>query len=206
MMVWSDYAGFPQAGFFPVGHRDFKRYFVCNDDTDIGFGILEGLDAQNITQTPGGNLLAVPLADKVSQIVPEGYHLVGYPGEYGELTESFDEETNKNHIATDNKLVTIPVQKVEYSLELGANNNFSRNPTVFYGQIVQFSGNLLKQPSSIKGMSGGPIFAVSRSSEYGFQYFLAAVQSSWLPNTRAIKAEPISRVVEYIDKILSDEK
>lgn len=207
MMAWCDYFGSSEAGYVPVSHRDFRKFYVYEPDkdgTDIGFGILEGLDEKNIRENLRGVLLTAPSSDAYAGIEPEGFHLVGYPGEFGKLTSASYNES-KDQITSEHRLVCLPIEKQERPLEEQPSNDFWRFPNAFYGRILRFSEDWLSQPSDISGMSGGPIFAVTRSPERRFQYYLVGIQGSWLSGSRYIRAEPIMSAFEFIDRTLNAE-
>ncbi|MCQ3972403.1 MAG: hypothetical protein DPW09_03030 [Anaerolineae bacterium] len=67
---------------------------------------------------------------------------------------------------------------------------------LFYGKIAL--NNDLK---SIKGMSGGPIFAFSRNEQGELRYWLTALQSRWLPETHFIAACPTNLLGHFLESI-----
>ncbi len=60
----------------------------------------------------------------------------------------------------------------------------------FYGQLLgdwtSRNGNPI--PRDLEGMSGGPVFAIRRSSDGQERYWLAGIQSSWLPESEQVAA------------------
>lgn len=58
-------------------------------------------------------------------------------------------------------------------------------PSLFYGHV-----DLGEQLNSIKGMSGGPIFAFYVNVQGEMRYWLVALQSNWNENTRNLVACP----------------
>jgi hypothetical protein len=55
----------------------------------------------------------------------------------------------------------------------------------------------------IKGMSGGPIFGFAHSLGK-LKYWIAAVQSSWYPQSRLIRGTPFPLIADSIEKYLND--
>ena len=67
---------------------------------------------------------------------------------------------------------------------------------MFYGHL-DWNDSL----DSIKGMSGGPVFAFRRTKK-GLSYWLLAVQSTWLRDTKEIAACRIRPLAEEIANII----
>ncbi|MBZ0298455.1 MAG: hypothetical protein K8J31_01885 [Anaerolineae bacterium] len=68
---------------------------------------------------------------------------------------------------------------------------------IFYGRI-----ELGDQLDSIKGMSGGPIFAFHRFENGELRYFLTALQSRWNRYTGDIAACPVKLLGDFLETIL----
>lgn len=68
---------------------------------------------------------------------------------------------------------------------------------LFYGCIVL--GNAL---TSIKGMSGGPIFAFRKNAQGQLRYWLTALQSRWIPRLHYIVAYPTKLLGDTLETIL----
>jgi hypothetical protein len=64
---------------------------------------------------------------------------------------------------------------------------------LFYGRIVLGEGI-----SSIKGMSGGPLFAFSENERGELRYWLIALQSRWLPESHYIAACPTKLLGHFL--------
>jgi len=58
----------------------------------------------------------------------------------------------------------------------------------------------LAAPSSIEGMSGGPIIAVKRTSPTSGTYWLLGIQSCWDPKSRIIAANPALPLIHLLRK------
>lgn len=68
---------------------------------------------------------------------------------------------------------------------------------LFYGRLELNSG--LK---SIRGMSGGPIFAFKQTETGELRYWVTALQSRWLPDSRYIAACPTRLLGESIANVI----
>ncbi len=66
--------------------------------------------------------------------------------------------------------------------------------SLFYGRVL--IGGPVR---SIKGMSGGPILAFHQEEDGHLKYWLIALQSSWLPQSRYICAYPTKLLADWID-------
>jgi hypothetical protein len=68
---------------------------------------------------------------------------------------------------------------------------------LFYGRIV-----LDEDISSIKGMSGGPVFAFHKGDKGDLRYWLIALQSRWLPKSHFIAACPTRLLGHLLEDVL----
>ena len=95
-------------------------------------------------------------------------------------------------------------------------NGYSLAPTVFIVQELDqrpaslsdteyphFYGRLLSPVSDfdIRGMSGGPIFAIQHDQEGRPKYWIVALQSSWNRGTHEIKACPVQPFGLFLEEI-----
>lgn len=65
---------------------------------------------------------------------------------------------------------------------------------LFYGRIELGKGIM-----DIRGMSGGPIFGFQISDDEQLRYWLIALQSTWLPSSRYVKACPTKILGDYLE-------
>lgn len=68
---------------------------------------------------------------------------------------------------------------------------------LFYGCIVLGEGM-----TSIKGMSGGPIFAFHKNEKCELRYWLTALQSRWLPESHFIAACPTKLLGHFLEDVI----
>jgi len=67
---------------------------------------------------------------------------------------------------------------------------------LFYGRIGLGEG-----VTTIKGMSGGPIFAFHKNEKGQLKYWLTALQSRWLPESHIIAAYPTKLLGDFLEQI-----
>lgn len=67
---------------------------------------------------------------------------------------------------------------------------------LFYGRIVLGEGI-----TSVKGMSGGPIFAFHQNEKGELRYWLIALQSRWLPESHFIAGCPTKLLGHFIEDL-----
>ncbi|SRR5258708_4208654 len=181
------------AGIISVG-KNRQMYSFTDKHTDIGIIKIFGLEAMNIRSNENIRPIDGESLSNFRQIHPEGYHLVGFPNELA----------GDNGGAFEASFLCLPVQKTEYNdnwrtYESRSDGSWN-DPQDFYGQILSFAENLNGQPDSIKGMSGGPIFAIERNKLHVNKLFhrLIGIQSRWVPTTRTIRAEPIDQILPLL--------
>ncbi len=127
-----------------------------------------------------------PLDEEVWKRQPSSvdfYAIIGMANELTTVTSESLETTPSLHriIPLDNRPAIFPKTDIP----------------LFYGRIVL--GNAL---TSIKGMSGGPIFAFRQNAQGQLRYWLAALQSSWSPQTHYIVACPTKLLGDTLESIL----
>lgn len=70
-----------------------------------------------------------------------------------------------------------------------------------YGQLVQ-DGDDPIWIDSIKGMSGGPVFAVEHRAKGKFGFRLVGIQSAWHRPSRTVRISPVRAMLEAMDKAI----
>jgi hypothetical protein len=68
------------------------------------------------------------------------------------------------------------------------------NPLLFFGEVAVDDA-----VSSIRGMSGGPIFGFQQNDNGELRYWLIAIQSKWLPESHIIAASPTDLLGKYLE-------
>jgi hypothetical protein len=128
-----------------------------------------------------------PLDEEVWKKQPtevDFYALLGIPGELVKVSSASIELTPTLHTVE-------PIdQRPKGFSEVDA--------PLFYGRIALGEGI-----TTIKGMSGGPVFAFRASEEGELRYWLIALQSRWLPQSRFIAACPTKLLGHFIEEVLA---
>lgn len=122
------------------------------------------------------------------------YYLLGFPQEAVRTTSYRFGDTI--HVTTDLGTPLLPVERVAAPPDY-----MKKSCPRFYGKVPNGSfdmENMNGAPQSIVGMSGGPIFAVKRTSPTSGQYWILAVQSCWDPKSRILAASPVLPLVHRI--------
>jgi hypothetical protein len=115
---------------------------------------------------------------------PIGYALIGIPDSWVEF---------KKHEDVVNPILLF-VEKVSDKLDIFEGDDFP----FFYGK-VDYPNNLL----TLKGMSGGPIFAFQSGNDKELRYWVIALQSTEYRETQYIKACPIGILGQYLEDIIA---
>ncbi|HUW95521.1 MAG TPA: hypothetical protein VMW58_07015 [Anaerolineae bacterium] len=114
---------------------------------------------------------------------PDFYVLLGIPGELVEV--------KAEHLQVAPVLLT--VERVDKRPDGFCETEVPR----FYGRI-RLEGEI----SSIKGMSGGPIFAFEQDAQGQLRYWLVALQTSWLRNSHYIAGCPTRVLGQALEEFL----
>ena len=77
--------------------------------------------------------------------------------------------------------------------------DFWKGPNFLYGELLNRGYPSPDVLGSIKGMSGGPVVSIERGSDGELRYYLVAVQSAWLPESRIVRATAFQVLLEGID-------
>jgi len=119
------------------------------------------------------------------------YYLLGFPE--AAIRTTSQRADGQVHVTTDLGTPLLPIQR----LEAPPAHMISKWPR-FYAKVPDFisrEGRTNGVPKSIVGMSGGPIFAVKRTSSRSCTYWVIAVQSGWDEKARVLAACPILPLV-----------
>jgi hypothetical protein len=130
----------------------------------------------------------VPLSEDVWKRQPPSvdfYFLLGVPGELVKV--------ESNHVE-----IVPTLHKVQPVGERPQGFTETEVP-LFYGRIGLGQGM-----TSIKGMSGGPIFAFFIGTQGQLRYWLIALQSRWLPDSHYIAACPTKILGEVLEAVLHE--
>jgi len=177
-----DYLGHRDTINYPVPfpYETEPKFFIDDEALGIDFGFIpvrelfkEGMKRNGIT----------PISEKhwTREVDPSiaAYWMLGFPEE---VNRTFNEpikagEDRKGGVAS----VIISADRVEDSSHGEAPTTYPR----FIGRIN------IEIPFGIKGMSGGPIFGLTRTPDNLVGYTVVALQSRWERSTRTIYGCPI---------------
>lgn len=119
------------------------------------------------------------------------YFLLGIPAEF----VSYDP---KNGVI--NKVMVIaPMDKLKDIPE-----DIAHKKDLFFAQLHEIPEDAINVPTSIQGMSGGPIFGLKHGKN-GPRYWAVAIQSWWEPQSRVIRACYLRDLCESLEKRLQQQ-
>lgn len=194
-MAWLDPTGSVDSGAFTVHNRNFPLYSATKDDLDIGFAVLDWLDSKLTTENEHGRLLEGFTPGENGQFEVEGLFVVGRPSEAVEYSRSQYNETKVLNTVT-TKQMALPLEIVASEDE---GSQLSRSSdSILRCRLLPFSDSEADQPSSIVGMSGGPVFAVGRRGDEGLAISIVGIQSSWSNESRVTRAVRFAPALEWI--------
>ncbi len=128
-----------------------------------------------------------PLNERVwdsEPVCPDGFALLGCASEWADVQPNFNGITTTLH-----PIKELPEKPWHFE---------ETDMPMFYGRIALPPGL-----DSIKGMSGGPIFAFKRTDDGKLRYWLFAIQSSWNKSTREISACKASPFIKSVKAYLA---
>lgn len=203
-MSWFDNYENEDAGAIPIG--DTKRlfnFFIDNKAKgDTGIVKFDELTIQNLKANKNLWWLSENMWENIDKVQPDGYYLVGTPYEMTKTRIKRAGNTFKGK--SDIYIICVPIERIESDIRKEP-KEFWDYPGFIFGKIIPVHKQNGEQLQSIEGMSGGLIFSVEienikESGTSGIRYRLFGIQSSWLPESRIIRATPIEKVVDYLEQ------
>ncbi len=194
---WFDFYPDENAGSIPINVKSIRMKSWSSINLDAGFieiGFLEGL---NILQNNSMKLLDVQICKNIDNAQPEGYYLIGFPRAYNNYSEN-PQSNNKILKSLGADYACIPLERIIIPNN-DPNQEFFENPDAFYGQLLDKQLAPNNYIDNINYMSGSPIFSIERTQEDRLLYRLFGIQIKWLPMTRRICAEPITKIVKNLN-------
>ena len=178
----------------PIDLGDIPSY----RDPEIDFGaiFIKPGYAAPLLASPGVEPLTPEAWFNHEKAHPEGYYVVGIPDELCEEDEIGRTEDHRIYQCT-GYVVCNPVEAVSPEGRSG-NDGFWNHPGAFFGRVLEVTDDNGRPLTSITGMSGGPVLSIERTPEARLKYRLFGIQSAWLPQSRILRAEPISKVADII--------
>lgn len=202
ILRWFDFYPNEHAGSIPLNFRSLRMKSWNTNNLDAGvieIGYLEGL---NLLHNNSIRPMDVQICINVENAKPEGYYLIGFPRSYNHYSER-PQPNNKTLKSLGADYACIPVEKNNIP-ENDPNQDFFKNPCAFYGHLLDKQLAPNNYIENINYMSGSPIFSIERTQKNKFLYRLFGVQSKWLPISRRISAEPITKVINELNKWIDE--
>jgi len=187
---WIDWENIRGAESIPVNFKAFTAFSGWDFDFDFGMYILSTLETENIAKNTHSVCFNMGHVIDLETFQPEGYYLFGFP-------EKLREETRVGTTTFNTSpLICVPLEKIPFTKDLQFTNS---DPNAFYGKIVDFPDSP-ETKYEIPGMSGGPIIGIKRDKTKGIDFRLYAIQSSCLPESRIIQAEPMTIPIKLLEE------
>jgi len=183
---WADNCGIRDATRIPFRFDSVSSFAFYEGGIDLGFVEIDGLALTAIESESGNEFLDVPAWQPFDKEKVVAHFLIGFPKE---AVRPIPELA----VFACSQVVTgcfcLPVEKVAFRPD-GEPKAFWDEPHAFYGQLKTTT------VADVKGMSGGPVFAVTTDENQQMRYHLVAIQSKWIPDSRIIKGTPIEILIE----------
>ena len=203
-MVWLDDYKAAQSEGVPL-HR-YPPIMKSWKDTnrDVGAIIPSILDTGNILRNTELQTINAEIWKNLKQANPEGYYAIGFPQPWTQHSQK-PAPNNKILHSINANLLCLPLEEVSPPSELANLSGWS-DPDVFYGKILPFVDNPTFEVDDLKGMSGGPILSIERDLDGQIRYRLVGIIQSWANSQSIVRAEPVHRIAETIDKWLEEKE
>lgn len=172
----------------PLSLSDLHCVWTNEKEQDFGAVSLTNNQVQLLTADNRSTFLNPMSWARNSEFQPDTYIMAGFPMERSAIEKI-------TAIGTDD-LVDLKFEAMTAAVEpldvatLHDDHEFFRYPDAFYGKLAGFKEQ--QDIGSIEGMSGGPIFGISRERDR-VRYRLFAIQGSWLPRRGVIRATRIEQ-------------
>jgi len=194
---WLDRHTVDEARSIPVDLGMLRRKHLKSDFLDVGVVFPSSHEDRLFRANPDYHPLNEGVWQGRMTAQPEGLYVLGYPDEWRDDVQT--ETTEKYDLEFTAALASLPmVERLAPNSGTEPENFWGRKHCI-YGRVALPEGSPGRTLTSIKGMSGGPVFSVEQTPEKRIKYRLFGVQSSWLPGSHVVRAEPIELVVELID-------
>jgi len=180
----------------------FNSFIDNKDKGDIGIVKFDELTIQNLKANKNLQWLDENMWENIDKAKPDGYYLVGTPNE---MTKTRIERVGNTFKGkSDIYIICVPVERIESDVQKEP-KEFWNYPGFIFGRIIPVHKQSGEQLQSIEGMSGGLVFSVEienikKSGTSGIRYRLFGIQSSWLPESKIIRATPIEKIVGYLEQ------
>jgi hypothetical protein len=175
----------------PFDYGRAPKYYIYNEDAGLDFALIGlGPYYQGLLQANG--IKAISHENWANQHeVDFGKHMmIGLPQKA--IESSTWKSQDKVHFEAFVRPMTIDIEKLN---ELPEGTRETRYPR-FIGKI---NGDL--PIDDIDGMSGGPILGFSKEAD---KYWIVAIQSSWLSESKIVFGCPIIIIADFVEKMVAE--
>lgn len=175
----------------PFDYGRAPKYYINNKEAGLDFALIGlGHYYQGLLQANG--IVAISQENWAKQHeVDFGKHMmIGLPQKA--IEASTWKSQGKVHFEAFVRPMTIDVEKLD---ELPEGTRETRYPR-FIGKI---NGDL--PLDDISGMSGGPILGFSKEAD---KYWIVAMQSSWLSESKIVFGCPITIIADFVEKMVAE--
>jgi hypothetical protein len=185
-------------GSIPFDLNLSKIFHIDRDGNDYGLISLRPLFSQSLMQ--GG---IRPLTERHWTDIPEladDYYLLGFP-EQAQIIKMTSND-NGGKISTDLGVPLIALQRIftpPEALKSPAERFYAKVPIIQIPEEIKGKNASL---TDISGMSGGPIFGVKQIEQNKLRYWIIAIQSGWLSQSRTLAACFIRPFIDGVIKVL----
>jgi hypothetical protein len=186
------------AGSIPFDLDLSKIFHIDRDGHDYGLIPLRPLFSQSLMQ--GG---IRPLTEKHWTDIPEvaeNYYLLGFPKQA--QTVKVTSNNSGGDIRIDFGCPLLPLERISTppeAIDSPVKRFYANVPIVSIPKEIEAENSSL---TDISGMSGGPIFGVKKIEQNRLRYWIVAIQSSWLPQSRTLAACFIKPFIDSVTKVL----
>jgi hypothetical protein len=182
----------------PFDYLQARKFCKNNDKMDLGVIRLEDLYLRTIAVNQSNKWLTEDTWRNNNLSNPEGFFLVGYPDETKVCGN--EKRSDGNYSISKISCISNPVEKI--ARKESDKNEFWNYPDWFYGKALPITKDDSTKLNNIEGMSGGPILGIERTPDERVIYKLFGIQSSWLPQSKILRATPIENVITLIDEAI----
>ena len=198
---WLDNYDDPAAPVVPVHRRDMLMQSWRSSRLDFGAAVPSLLDTGNLLHNEKVHLMEETIWRNLKQASPEGYYAIGYPRPWTTHNEKPAQHSKVLHSLEAN-LACLPLRELPAPVEVVDDPSWS-DPEAFYGEILPYTDLPAFEVDDIKGMSGGPVLSVERTTEGRVAYRLVGIVHSWFRPKGLIRAEPIHKIAEALNAWLA---
>jgi hypothetical protein len=183
----------------PVDLKDLPMLPFHRHGVDVGFIPLRPYYKQLLDANENLQFLdeSVIIDNEASLQRPHMFFVLGAPNHWNQFsTEELTPRQVRVHSGI--PIACVPVDRVDDEVENAPGESFWGVPEAFYGRVWNIETVEGHTLDDIRGMSGGPIFVVDDEE----RYHLVGIQSSWLAESRRIRASRSSLIPRLLDGII----